>query len=46
MSTKTYQKIRAAVPQQASWAELVRRGDLSDEKIKKGTLLRVEKLSF
>ena len=31
---------------QAAWAELVRRGGLSDQKIKKGICLRVEKLSF
>ena len=31
---------------QAAWAELVRRGGLSDQKIKKGTFLRIEKLSF
>ena len=31
---------------QATWAELVRRGGLSDQKIKKGTFLRIEKLSF
>ena len=30
----------------AGWAELVRRGGLSDKKIKKGTFVRVEKLSF
>ena len=28
------------------WAELVGRGGLSDQKIKKGTFLRIEKLSF
>ena len=32
--------------QQAAWAELVRRGGLSDQKIKKGTFLRIAKLSF
>ena len=32
--------------EQASWAELERRGALSDEKIKKGTFVRFEKLSF
>ena len=31
---------------QAAWAELVRRGGLSDQNIKKGTFLRIEKLSF
>ena len=31
---------------QAAWAEFARRGSLSDQKIKKGTLLRIEKLSF
>ena len=31
---------------QATWAELVRRGGLCDKKIKKGTFVRVEKLSF
>ena len=31
---------------QAAWAELVRWGGLSDQKIKKGTFLRIEKLSF
>ena len=31
---------------QAARAELVRRGGLSDQKIKKGTFLRIEKLSF
>ena len=31
---------------QSAWAELVRRGGLSDQKIKKGTFVRVEKLSF
>ena len=31
---------------QAAWAELVRQGGLSDQKIKKGTFFRVEKLSF
>ena len=31
---------------QAAWAKLVRRGGLSDQKIKKGTFLRIEKLSF
>ena len=31
---------------QASWAEFARRGDLSDQKTKKGTFIRVEKLSF
>ena len=31
---------------QAAWAELVRRGGLSDQKIKKGTFLSIEKLSF
>ena len=31
---------------QAAWAELVCRGGLSDQKIKKGTFLRIEKLSF
>ena len=28
------------------WAELARRESLSDQKIKKGTFVRVEKLSF
>ena len=32
--------------EQASWAELVRWGGLSDQKIKKGIFVRVEKLSF
>ena len=32
--------------EQASLAELVRQGGLSDQKIKKGTFVRVEKLSF
>ena len=32
--------------EQAIWAELDRRGGLSDQKIKKGTFVRVEKLSF
>ena len=32
--------------EQASWAEPVRRGNLSDQKIEKGTFIRVEKLSF
>ena len=32
--------------EQASLAELVRRGVLSEQKIKKGTFVRVEKLSF
>ena len=32
--------------EQASWAELVRQGGLSDQKIKKGTFAWVEKLSF
>ena len=31
---------------QASWAELARRGDLSYQKIKKVTFLRVEKLKL
>ena len=31
---------------QAEWAELVRQGGLSDQKINKGTFLRIEKLSF
>ena len=31
---------------QAVWAELVRRGGLSDQKIKKGTFPRIKKLSF
>ena len=31
---------------QAAWAELVGRGGLSDQKIKKGTFLRIEKLNF
>ena len=31
---------------QAVWAELVRRGSLSDQKLKKGTFLRIEKLNF
>ena len=31
---------------QASWAELVHRGDPSDQKTKKGTFIRVEKLSL
>ena len=31
---------------QATWAELVRRQGLSDQKIKKGTFLRIDKLSF
>ena len=31
---------------QATWAEFARRGGLSDQKIKKGTFLRIEKLSF
>ena len=31
---------------QAAWAELVRRGGLSDQKIMKGTFRRVEKLNF
>ena len=31
---------------QAAWAELVCRGGLPDQKIKKGTFLRIEKLSF
>ena len=28
------------------WAEVVRWGGLSDQKIKKGTFVRIEKLSF
>ena len=32
--------------EQANWAELLRWGGLSDQKIKKGTFVRVEKLSF
>ena len=32
--------------EQVSWAELARQGGLSDQKIKKGTFVRVEKLSF
>ena len=32
--------------EQASWAELEHRDGLSDQKIKKGTFVRVEKLSF
>ena len=31
---------------QAMWAELVHRGGLSDQKIKNGTFVRVENLSF
>ena len=31
---------------QATWAELARRGGLSDQKIKKGTFVRIEKISF
>ena len=31
---------------QAMWAELVHRGGLRDQKFKKGTFVRVEKLSF
>ena len=32
--------------EQASWAELVGRGGLSYQEIKKGTFVRVEKVSF
>ena len=32
--------------EQASWAELTRRGDLSDQKTKEGAFIRVEKLSL
>ena len=31
---------------QATWAEFARRGGLSDQKIKKGTFIKVEKLRF
>ena len=31
--------------EQASWSELASRGGLSDQKIKKGTFVRVEKVS-
>ena len=32
--------------EQASWPEPVQQGDLSDQKIKNGTIIIVEKLSF
>ena len=32
--------------EQASWEELVRQGGLSNQKIKKGTFIRDEKVSF
>ena len=46
--TSRRQATSAQVPArlQATWAELVRRGGLSDQKIKKGTFVRIEKLSF